>query len=128
MRLLAESRADEALALLGLGHNSGAYYLAGYAIECGLKAVLTRSLASHTLPHYKAAEKVHIHRLGELMSMTGLTPAIAADRVVGPSWIVVQSWSEQARYRLYDVRSATDMVVAATDPTSGVLQWLKRYW
>ena len=128
MRLLAESRAEEALALLGSGHYSGAYYLSGYAIECGIKAVLTKSLASHTLPHYKAAEKVHIHRLADLMGMTGLTPAIAADRVVGPSWIVVQSWSEQARYRLYDMRSATDMVAAATDPTSGVLQWLKHHW
>jgi len=35
---LAEDRVLDAKALLDAGRWSGAYYLAGYAIECGLKA------------------------------------------------------------------------------------------
>jgi hypothetical protein len=33
---LSESRLEEAATLLANGHAAGAYYLAGYAVECGV--------------------------------------------------------------------------------------------
>ncbi|HYP09337.1 MAG TPA: hypothetical protein VER03_24140 [Bryobacteraceae bacterium] len=40
---LAEMRLADAEALLVAGRYSGAYYLAGYAVECAIKAHVSRS-------------------------------------------------------------------------------------
>jgi hypothetical protein len=47
---LADVRIDEALALLGQGKFDGAYYLAGYAVECGLKACIARLTSQDDYP------------------------------------------------------------------------------
>jgi HEPN domain-containing protein len=39
---LAEIRIEEALVLLVQGKYDGAYYLAGYAVECALKACIAK--------------------------------------------------------------------------------------
>jgi hypothetical protein len=41
-RQLAEVRIEEALVLFAQGLYDGAYYLAGYAVECGLKACIAK--------------------------------------------------------------------------------------
>ena len=41
---LAKTRLNDSRALLGRKRWSGAYYLSGYAIECGLKACLLKHL------------------------------------------------------------------------------------
>jgi hypothetical protein len=47
---LAQLRVDEAKALLGHRQSSGAYYLAGYAIECALKAVIAKQFRAEEIP------------------------------------------------------------------------------
>ncbi len=42
LQQLARARLREAEALLNAGEWSGAYYLAGYAVECGLKACIAK--------------------------------------------------------------------------------------
>jgi HEPN domain-containing protein len=42
LRQLAEDRIADAAILLAGGRWSGAYYLAGYAVECGLKACVAK--------------------------------------------------------------------------------------
>jgi len=39
---LADVRIDEAVVLLDQGKYDGAYYLAGYAVECSLKACIAK--------------------------------------------------------------------------------------
>ena len=39
---LAEIRLEEAATLLNAGKFDGAYYLSGYAVECGLKACIAK--------------------------------------------------------------------------------------
>ena len=53
---LAETRRTEALCLLAANLFCGAYYLAGYAIECGLKAcIATQScIAPSRSPNLKS--------------------------------------------------------------------------
>jgi HEPN domain-containing protein len=46
---LAESRLKEARALLTAELPDGAYYLAGYAIECALKACIAKRTQQHDL-------------------------------------------------------------------------------
>ncbi len=47
LRQLAEDRLRDAAALLAAGQFSGAYYLAGYAVECGLKACILAHIEKH---------------------------------------------------------------------------------
>jgi HEPN domain-containing protein len=42
LQQLAEERVRDAKALPNAGQWSGAYYLAGYAVECGLKACIAK--------------------------------------------------------------------------------------
>jgi hypothetical protein len=128
LRLIAEERAAEAQVLLGGGHDSGAYYLAGYGVECALKAVLTRDLTAYGMPDFKAVRDAYIHDLEKLADDAGVAGALAGDPVVGPSWLIAKGWSETSRYRLIAHQDAVDLVTSVADPNSGVLQWLKQYW
>jgi hypothetical protein len=47
---LAEIRVSETIHLFTGGHFSGAYYLAGYAVELGLKACIAGTFQPGTLP------------------------------------------------------------------------------
>lgn len=50
LQRLADLRAAEARLLLDNGYWSGAYYLAGYAVECGLKACIARRVREFDFP------------------------------------------------------------------------------
>jgi HEPN domain-containing protein len=47
---LSKVRLKEAKALLDLGLYDGAYYLAGYAVECALKAGIAKETRRHQFP------------------------------------------------------------------------------
>jgi HEPN domain-containing protein len=50
LRQLAETRLAEAQILLRAGMWSGAYYLVGYAVECGLKACIAKGTKQDDFP------------------------------------------------------------------------------
>lgn len=123
LRLLAEERISEAQTLLGGNHFSGAYYLAGYAVELGFKAVLTSGLTSYAMPNQKEVAAAHTHVLPDLAKACGLDPA--ADATVRVAWgVVAPNWGPEDRYRLHSSVRATQMVDAARE----VLEWLKPQW
>jgi len=47
---LAELRAKEAATLAKTGNQQGAYYLAGFAVECALKACIAKKTRRHDFP------------------------------------------------------------------------------
>ena len=47
---LADVRIDEAAVLLVQGKYDGTYYLAGYAVECGLKACIAKRTERYAFP------------------------------------------------------------------------------
>lgn len=123
LRLLAEERITEAETLLAARHFSGAYYLAGYAVELGLKAVLTRALASYSMPNQKEVAAAHVHDLRQLATSCGLEPA--ADAAIRVAWnVVAPNWAPEDRYRIHAEVRSTQMVDAAGE----VLEWLKPHW
>ena len=123
LRLLAEERVAEARVLLDASHFSGAYYLAGYGVEFGLKAVLTRNLESHVLPDKREIESAHSHDLRLLAGKCGLTPE--ADPEVRVAWLTIApKWSPDARYRLHSEVLSREIVESAEE----VVKWLKLYW
>ena len=48
---LARVRLEEAKALRDAGRPAGAYYLAGYTVECALKACIAKRTREHDFPN-----------------------------------------------------------------------------
>src|SRR5271167_3375901 len=101
---LSRTRINEAKALLRLSHFSGAYYLAGYSIECALKACIAKETLRYDFPpDRKRTEEVYRHSAPELLKAARLGSALEAaidlDLALRNNSKIVGSWSEQDRYR-----------------------------
>ena len=95
-------RLREANALLKQGLFDSAYYLAGYAVECALKACIAKGTQRGEFPDRKKVESSHSHNLRDLIRVAGLDEArlerleqAGKDPDFGTNWDVVYSWSEQ---------------------------------
>ena len=133
-RNLAAERVLDAQALLNAGRWACAYYVAGYAAECGLKAcVLARVEKSGVIfDDPKFAEQVRIHKLDRLMKVADLEPrfftAIAANPVLAGFWGVVSAWTEESRYQSKTKTDAQQLYEAITHNPDGILQWIQQHW
>jgi HEPN domain-containing protein len=131
-KALAVIRLREANLLLKNKHYSGAYYLAGYAIECALKACISKETRRYDFPDKQRALDSWIHSLTNLLRTAGLQASldaeISADPQFAANWNVVKDWSEQSRYSQTDQKEAEALIRATSDKGHGVLRWLKQHW
>jgi len=129
---LSKVRLKEATALLKLGLFDGAYYLAGYAVECALKACIAKRTQRFEFPDRKRAESSHSHSLRDLIRVAGLEEARRERADQDPdfrrSWEIVESWSEQSRYSRNIPESAQVLLAAVGDRRHGVISWIKLQW
>lgn len=129
---LAEQRLAEAKLLFVNGHASGAYYLAGYAIECALKARIASAFQAGTIPSLSLVRDVYTHDLSRLLSLAELKDELEAAMKIDPHlkqcWTTVENWSEQARYELWPNEDARRMLEAVGTDDEGLLPWLKKHW
>ncbi|MBY0506304.1 MAG: HEPN domain-containing protein [Bryobacteraceae bacterium] len=129
---LSKVRLREAAALLRLGHFDGAFYLAGYAVECGLKACIAKETRRGEFPDRKKVESSHTHNLLQLIKVAGLDKQCALqagrDPSFGSNWDYVQRWSEQSRYRRHEPEAARALLAAVSDRRHGVIAWIKQQW
>jgi HEPN domain-containing protein len=131
---LAEDRVADAKALLDAHRWSGAYYLAGYAIECALKGCIAKQTDLHDFPDKTFAQKSFTHNLLELVDLAGLklqlqldtTPV--ANSALGINWQIAKDWNEKARYEQKTEAQAKRLVEAVADEVNGVLKWIKIHW
>ena len=132
LQILATVRLKEATVLLSSGWSDGAYYLAGYAVECALKACIAKGTQRHDFPERKKVEASHSHNLRELVRVAGLEEARVEHAGRHPeflaNWDVVQTWSEQSRYRRYSQEAAHGLLNAIEDRRHGVISWIKQRW
>jgi HEPN domain-containing protein len=84
LQLLSDLRLREAQLLHRAGEYSGAYYLAGYAVECGLKACFARSVREHDFPDRDRAPRVFTHKLRELVKLARLEAELSAAQEANP--------------------------------------------
>ncbi|MCU1238774.1 MAG: hypothetical protein JWP63_6741 [Candidatus Solibacter sp.] len=129
---LSKIRLQEASALLKLGLFDGAYYLAGYAVECALKACIAKGTQRFDFPDRKRVESSYSHNLRELIKVAGLDEARLqhAERNpnFGSNWDAVVAWFEQSRYRRHLSETAELMLTAVGDKRHGVISWIKLQW
>lgn len=130
---LAQSRLDEARALWDKDYFHGCYYLAGYVVECALKACIARSTMEGDFPDKGKVDRSWKHDLEGLLGVAGLERQLADDskieKEIGDNWAVAKDWKETSRYdRTIDEKRARDLLNAIAESPSGVLAWLQRYW
>ena len=70
---LADLRIEEARVLLNKGCcYAGAYYLAGYSVECALKACVAKQIRKHDFPDRKLIQDSYTHDLNKLLGLAGV--------------------------------------------------------
>lgn len=124
-------RLEDAVLLLDHHRHASAYYLAGYAVELALKAAISKQFFEQVIPDRTFVNAIHTHNLAELAAFAGLRAALTQARrepAFAANWSVTIQWSETSRYEMIDVFRANELVSAIRDPTSGVMEWLKRHW
>jgi HEPN domain-containing protein len=134
LQKLAEDRLLDAKALLDAGRWSGAYYLAGYAVECALKSCILSRIerTGFIFEDKEFAEKCWTHNVKDLVSLADLqTPREIANEgnpELRTNWSIVESWSEISRSRETDEITAKTLYNAVINSTDGVLPWLRNHW
>jgi HEPN domain-containing protein len=129
---LAVLRLKEARALLRDGHFSGAYYLTGYVVECGLKACLAKKTRRYDFPDKKTTVDSYTHDLNKLLKLAGLETELeaeaTADPAFGDNWTIVKDWTEESRYQINSRRAAKAIYSAVAGRNHGILRWIRRHW
>ncbi len=128
---LAEIRAKEAATLAKTGNQQGAYYLAGFAVECALKACIAKKTRRHDFPADKDyAGKVYTHNLDQLLKLAHLEAQLYEDietrPQLGANWNIVRDWRIDCRYET--IRLGGKEMTLAVNSADGVLQWIKLHW
>jgi len=133
LQVLTRLRLKEARVLLNAGQYPGSYYLAGYAVECALKACIARKTRRYDFPNKGIANKAWSHRLEELVKLAELWPDLEADmktnKTLEENWATVKDWSESERYNAdISLALARDYYSACTARNNGIISWIKRKW
>jgi HEPN domain-containing protein len=133
LQTLTRDRLADARTLLRAHRYSAAYYMAGYAVECALKACIAKRTKRHDFPDKKIANDSYTHDITRLVGIAGLKSALdaahASDKTFERYWRVVCRWSEEDRYNLtISNEDALELYDAITTRRGGVMTWLRNHW
>lgn len=133
LRTLAELRLAEARTLLDAGHHAGAYYLAGYVAELGLKACIAGLFSSNEIPDGPDFRNVRSHNINVLVQLANLASTLAAHRASDSefdrNWEVLLLWKPEVRYdAAIDPNLASTLIESLAADGSGVLSWIRQHW
>jgi hypothetical protein len=128
---LAETRLREAGMLLGTDGYDGAIYLAGYAIECALKACIAKQTQQYEFPDRDTVNRSYTHNLGELVGLAGpelkgqYDAKILSDDTFKRDWAIVSQWHEEDRYRSdASGPEARDFIGSV----GRIVEWIRQIW
>jgi HEPN domain-containing protein len=128
LQALAQEKLDDAMLLLDGKRYASAYYIAGYSVELALKSCIARLF----LPEKKMVNDIYTHNIQLLARVAGLKSGLESRRKFEPifraNWDAVCLWSVDCRYSRTDELGAKAIIEAITDPTDGVLEWIKLHW
>lgn len=130
---LAELRLKDAKVLVESGQYDGTYYLIGYAVECGLKALIAARTRQHEFPDWDLAKSAYTHDLGKLLAISGRKSEwdreLNNDADLKRNWNIVKDWSENSRYEAGRIsKEVEELYSAIEDPAHGVMSCIKRLW
>jgi HEPN domain-containing protein len=123
------ARGADARALFAAGRYDAAYYLAGLAVECALKARIARDVRRFTFPDRRLAERAFTHDLKKLLDSAGLKSDLEnAPDVIQIRWDLVFNWSVDVRYKSGLSADDCSRYLRAIFGPGGILPWLKQRW
>ena len=130
---LAVERLDDAKVLHEHGRFSAAHYLAGYVVECALKACIAKQTRAEEFPpKERVVKKYYTHDLAGLMAGAELggelEDQIEKDKESAKRWRLVKQWNENQRYAHHKEIEAKELIEAIEHPDHGVLPWLRNFW
>jgi HEPN domain-containing protein len=132
LQTLSRIRLREAKALLGLGLHDGAYYLAGYAVECALKACIAKQTHRYEFPEKGRVDASYTHNLKELTKVANLEASLLErakdDEEFDENWELLRRWSERSRYTRHTPEDAEALVAAAANRYHGIVPWIRQHW
>jgi len=133
---LAEARLLDSKALLKAKRYDAAYYIAGYAIECALKACIAKRTRLYEFPP-RDTRVFYSHEIEKLLNLAGIEKSFqqerANDAILSQQWDFVKNWKpSDRRYDLVGTKKAANaakaLLSAMEDRQHGVLQCLSNYW
>jgi HEPN domain-containing protein len=131
----AERWLVDAKAMLSAHRWAAAYYVSGYAVECGLKACIMARLEiapQVIFKDRKFSERCWTHSFLELFKLADLEDSfkadISADESLRNAWLIVKDWSELSRYEDASHQVAKRLYRAVTEKKSGVMSWIRAHW
>jgi hypothetical protein len=133
---IAEERLLAAEALLVADLYASAYYMAGYAVEGGLKScILVRVASAPEVLFQKDGNKFSIgcwtHDIEKLVKLADLEAIRDADSAVNASldanWKIVAKWDEKSRY-VVKTQAEAEALYNAIAERDGVMPWLRMRW
>jgi hypothetical protein len=132
---LAERRLADAKAMLDARRWDAAYYLAGYAVEFGLKSCILKRVENAPgliFEDRRFSEKCWTHDLEVLMKLADLESVLRADTAANPAfhdnWTDVTDWNENSRFESVPHYVAKTLYKAITDKQNGVMSWIRVHW
>lgn len=132
LQKLSQVKFDDAKLLLENGRYCNAYYLAGYAVELGLKACVAKQIRQEEIPDQRLIKGVLTHNFANLIGLAGLTSELKgaqdAENKFQAFWGIAAEWSPDARYEINDAMSAQLLLTAIGDAEHGVLKWIQNHW
>ncbi len=133
LQALSRIRLREAQALVNLGMNDGAYYLAGYSVECALKACIAKMTQRHDFPDKRKADSSYTHVLRELVTAAKLEKAHSEEAkarcwTFATTGILYNRGQNAVAMSLSDSEAAKQLIEAVANRKHGVLRWVKRHW
>jgi HEPN domain-containing protein len=129
---LTRIRLREAKLLLNSKNYSGAYYLAGYSVECALKACIAKKIRKSGIPDKSFIYNFFQHDLRVLVKLAGLEglrqklEKINTDFSV--NWGIVKDWDSISRYNVYTEIQATELYNSIISRKGGILPWIRKHW
>jgi HEPN domain-containing protein len=128
---IAKIRLNDAKTLFLKGNYDGAYYLAGYVVECALKACIAKKTKKYDFPDKRTVEDSYVHDIERLVGVAGLDLQLKVqlkNPTFAINWTLVKDWKETSRYETQTSLKARDLLSAITDGKNGVFKWIKQYW
>jgi hypothetical protein len=137
LQRLAAIRVKDAEVLLSAGQWPGAYYVAGYALECALKSCILHHLEKTGIifrdrKYLNKLGDSWTHELDTLLDLADLTSEFGAARkansVLDGYWSTAKNWKETSRYEEKSEAEARGLLEAITNDPNGMLRWIQMHW
>lgn len=107
--------------------------MAGYAVECALKACIARRTREHDFPpDRKQVDRIYSHDLNALLDVaelsTELKDLVDRDSSMEVDWNTIKDWSEKTRYDHKTSEEAAALLEAIEHEKGGLLPWVRLRW